>query len=1305
MRPRPWRRLLVVAVASALGALIAVIPSTWLAAAAASSLTVAPLRMVMAPPAALIGSRVLSPVGASERVSGAVGLRPAHERGLLSFIAAATTPGSPGFHRYLPEGVFAHRFGPSTQAIDAVLAALHGAGLSTTVSRNHLLVDFSGPAENVENAFHTRLAMVRLADGAVRRAAVTPISLPAPLLHDVVVVAGLDDLVREIPHSLRSSESAGGTSVAGSTAPSPAGAPDACGVAAATALGGNGLTDAEIAKAYGAFGLYSHGDTGDGQAVAVFELEPFERSDIEHFDQCYFGSRAAAMMSRLKVVRVDGGVPSGYGSGEAILDIEDISGIAPGAAIDVYEAPNTAFGSLDDYNAIVSSDEDDVITTSWGLCETAMQQGSPGMQQEEDYIFQQAAAQGQSVFAAAGDSGSDDCNTNEIDRPVQPVLSVDDPGSQPYVVSVGGTTVNEASHPPVEEVWNDGVSGGAGGGGVSDSWVMPSWQLAERLPGVDSAGTIKTAEQVAGGDFCGGNKQGAAYGGSIGEPCREVPDVSADADEVTGAITVYSSSFGPGLSGWGTMGGTSSSAPLWAALLALVNASPSCSGEVVDTRRGALHDVGFVSPLLYAVASVPSEYAASFNDIVLGANDIFGLKGQRLYASTVGYDMASGLGSPDLATPGGGDGLAYYLCTLGRTNLLRPAVTSLEPSVLATSSPLSLLEVSGANFEVGGKPAVRSVRIGNYLVPAHDISVTSDSTLAISGVPEGKDLLPTDGAGDGAGAALVTVTLKDGESSGVAPGDLLQVVDESDSGNGAVPAVTGVSSYGGPDAGGNRVTIFGSGFGSGVTSVTFGGVAAVSFSVRNSYEITATVPAYEAGRTTCLTGLSPSRDECQTTVSVTNALGTSEPSRIRTPYEGALDYDGNGVIVPPKGCGCEITPALSEYDYFPPPTITRISTSGGPQHYASEDGGSTVTVSGTGLNFLGLTGLFFGPPSRYSSLNYYDISYDTATRIEVLSPPEPFTRAAASLAVTVETIGGTSRSVRATYAGRPSVSQVTPRVAPDDARSLVTVTGSGLSDVTSVEFVDEGSSSPLSTASHFRRRGSRSLSFVNPEQFPAILEVEACTATSCSAPLRSDMMTVFAPGNPEVSSASPDRGPARGGTTVSVVGENLGCVTAVFFGREESLANGNESVRLGCGPTSTILAVAPPGRPGETVSITLETVESMATGSGRSRPVRRATFTYLQSSPSAPRITHLEKESDWVVVRWVPPSTDGGSPIVSYLVRATAGDDPGRSLRVGPGVRECRLSRLYWGMSWTVSVTAYNRFGAGTAATAIAASQ
>src|ERR1019366_7755629 len=137
---------------------------------------------------------------------------------------------------------------------------------------------------------------------------------------------------------------------------------------------------------------------------------------------------------------------------------------------------------------------------SWGLCESSNLMIDPNPLSAENTLFEQAATQGQSIFVAAGDSGSEACaGTTD--------LAVGDAASQPFVTGVGGTTLTTLSPPIGESVWNDGT-GGAGGGGISLFWAIPSYQT--RL-GVNS---------LSSGSLCG------APSGSF---CREVPDVSADA--------------------------------------------------------------------------------------------------------------------------------------------------------------------------------------------------------------------------------------------------------------------------------------------------------------------------------------------------------------------------------------------------------------------------------------------------------------------------------------------------------------------------------------------------------------------------------------------------------------------------------------------------------------------------------------------------------------------------------------------------------------------------------------------------------
>ncbi len=169
-------------------------------------------------------------------------------------------------------------------------------------------------------------------------------------------------------------------------------------------------------------------------------------------------------------------------------------------------------------------------------------------------------------MAASGDDGSTDCGAPSGNQVA--VATVDDPGSQPYVTSVGGTSLTALGPPPTESVWNN--STGASGGGISSNWAMPAYQSGAppALGVIKSYSSSKPCDAPTG------------Y-------CREVPDVSADADPNTGLVIDWGH-----WGGWSAVGGTSVAAPLWAALIALTDAWPACSA----------HPVGFVNPALYLIA-------------------------------------------------------------------------------------------------------------------------------------------------------------------------------------------------------------------------------------------------------------------------------------------------------------------------------------------------------------------------------------------------------------------------------------------------------------------------------------------------------------------------------------------------------------------------------------------------------------------------------------------------------------------------------------------------------------------------------
>ena len=589
------------------------------------------------------GARFGAPLASSARLDFDVVLRPRDPNGLATFAAAVSTPGSSSYRQYLTRDQFAQRFGASSASIDALTRSLRGLGLSPgPPSANRLVVPVSGTVDAVQHAFGVSMRHVTMAHAPDAFSASNAAVVPTRLVGNVQAIVGLTNVMQpqSLARPLRRQRPHLQPQVA-APAPVPAPAagltphvagPTACATVNTVAAGYVGTghmypnSDSVLDDYYGLSSLYAGGNTGAGVTVALYELGGYTPSDIAAFQSCY-GTNAT-----VSAIDVDGGPGAGYLSdyvsvAESELDIETVIGTAPNATVEVYQGPDVASAStqnqLDVYDRIVSDDTAQVVSVSWGLCEHYLT-SDPSFVSAQSLLFQEAAAQGQSIVAAAGDTGSAGCIRS--DQTIGS-LSVVSPASSPWVTSVGGTentafasqylAAQGSPFPAEEGAWNDGCYDGqvdnscaGGGGGVSILTPRPSWQTG---PGVDDP----------------------AYPNSG----REVPDVSASADYNRYPYLLYDTDQ---LGGWSLDGGTSASSPLWASVLALADARCASIGA---------SRVGFANPLLYADAA---EHPGDFYDVSVASgagigtptnNDVTGAN-NGAYPATPGYDMASGLGSP-----------------------------------------------------------------------------------------------------------------------------------------------------------------------------------------------------------------------------------------------------------------------------------------------------------------------------------------------------------------------------------------------------------------------------------------------------------------------------------------------------------------------------------------------------------------------------------------------------------------------------------------------------------------------------------
>jgi len=545
----------------------------------------------------------------------------AQENVLTRLLEAQHNTESPYYHQWLTPEQFAASFGVSEADLEQVVRWLQGHGMAVEeVTAGRRSIVFSGTAAQVESAFHTPVHAFKIGNELHHANAKDP-EIPSALLQVVGGVVSLHDFRSQPQHN-------------GARPPSP------------NFTNGSSyyLAPADFATIYNLVPLYQQSINGTGQSIAIVGRSNIKLADVRQF-RTFFG-----LPVNDPQIILNGSDPGIFSSGEeteADLDVEWSGAVAPNATIKfvVSKSTNSSDGVYLSAQYIVNHNLAPVMSTSFGLCEAAL--GSSG-NRFLNSLWQQAAAEGITVFVSSGDNGAAGCDSASAASATQG-RAINGLCSTPYSVCVGGTEFNDTSTPSLywaasnnsttqasalsyipEVVWNESGSGyglWSSGGGMSAVYAKPSWQTGTGVPA---------------------------------DGRRDVPDVSLTSAGHDGYLIYQEGSLY-------VVGGTSAASPSFAGVMSLV------------VQHSAARQ-GNANTAFYALASRQRAGGASlFHDITSGNNSVPGLTG---FNATVGYDQATGLGSVDASV---------------LVNHWSDATPIASPAFHATASPTSISVTAGSN--------------------------------------------------------------------------------------------------------------------------------------------------------------------------------------------------------------------------------------------------------------------------------------------------------------------------------------------------------------------------------------------------------------------------------------------------------------------------------------------------------------------------------------------------------------------------------------------------------------------------------
>jgi len=708
---------------------------------------------------------------------------PEQERELEQFIEELHDPSSPVFHQWLTAREFGDRFGVSEHDRDVIKDWMNSHGLTVNVDyTNHLLIDFSGTAGKIEEAFHTEIHRLDVR-GERHIANMSDPKIPAALAPAVVGVVSMHDFS---PHALYRLTPEYTVAVNGTTQYL--------------------VTPGDLAMIYNLNPLFSEGISGQGQTIVAIENSDVYSTDDWSSFRSVFGLSTYTGGS---LTQIHPAPPSGpnncsdpgvLGSDiEAILDAEYASAAAPDAAIVLASCANSetlGFGGLIALVNLLNQDSSPpaIVSMSYGECEA---DNGAASNAAFNSTFQQAVTEGISVFVAAGDHAAAACDLFYLEATYG--IAISGFASSPYDVAVGGTDFGdtyagtnstywsatnsrtyESAESYVPEIpWNDscaslliaqfhGYSQTYGTNGFCNSSVGQADYLDTVGGGGGPSGCATGTPALAGvvsGTCAGWPKP--SYQAVLGNPndgVRDIPDVSLFAADGTW-LHYYPICFSADVpcteppSKWPGVGGTSFSAPIMAGIQALVNENAGSDQgnpnyvyySIAAAQYGSTGDKACNSTLGNNATS-----SCIFYDVTQGDNDVpcvdtlnFGLfdcylpsgdygvlstsnnNYQSAYAAATGWDFATGIGTVN----------AYNLVT----NWPTPFTLLASPNALAIAQ---------------GGQATSTITI----IPASGFS--GNVVLSVSGLPSG--VTWGFNPNPASGASTLTLTVADSAVTGTA---------------------------------------------------------------------------------------------------------------------------------------------------------------------------------------------------------------------------------------------------------------------------------------------------------------------------------------------------------------------------------------------------------------------------------------------------------------------------------------------------------------------------------------------------------